>query len=456
MAIEFDCPYCTATLRVPDAAMGKAGTCPKCDSSLTVPVLEIPKPKQEFPVEVVSPASRLPVSQDQPPVQEQAPPLIPDPPASASPENPFPFLEPETPVAAPQPAAPAVTPAGEFPLQINTAVATPSVAKRLKKKKKHRTFGLVAPVLFVMFLVGSGYALYVMLQPRFSGEISATLIPAEKIPPVRLPKSRIEGKPTEVLEMLSAMELSPENFVSELIQTRLSGSRTALSVEVMPGVETEFYRVNLMRFPAVKQFFVENAAELNRPRARVLNKTLEDFISDVTSGTAINSPENIVKYRDNLALCVTANSLGYHVEAVVGKRTFRCVYQDDVNRLYFLLPVGTDSFAIRPREFSEKDRVLPEGFYFKVTSVGKEKKREQIRAVKDSELPDTTVGTTDVMPSGEMPNGAMPGPEDGTMQPNSMAPEGAMSPSGSMSPKEMMKPGDAMKPDGAMPSQESP
>ena len=42
MAIEFDCPYCTATIRVPDAFGGKQGRCPKCDTHLLVPLVVRP------------------------------------------------------------------------------------------------------------------------------------------------------------------------------------------------------------------------------------------------------------------------------------------------------------------------------------------------------------------------------------------------------------------------------
>ncbi|HCK52778.1 MAG TPA: hypothetical protein DIC23_06140, partial [Planctomycetaceae bacterium] len=37
MAIEFNCPYCTAVIRVGDTAVGKKGTCPKCDTAVVVP-----------------------------------------------------------------------------------------------------------------------------------------------------------------------------------------------------------------------------------------------------------------------------------------------------------------------------------------------------------------------------------------------------------------------------------
>lgn len=42
MAIEFNCPQCDSTIRVPDAASGKKGTCPACHSKLRVPVVEMP------------------------------------------------------------------------------------------------------------------------------------------------------------------------------------------------------------------------------------------------------------------------------------------------------------------------------------------------------------------------------------------------------------------------------
>lgn len=42
MAIEFACPLCGSTIRVPDAASGKKGTCPACHSKLRVPVVDAP------------------------------------------------------------------------------------------------------------------------------------------------------------------------------------------------------------------------------------------------------------------------------------------------------------------------------------------------------------------------------------------------------------------------------
>src|SRR4051812_25599149 len=39
MALEFDCPYCKATIRVPDNTAGKRGRCPQCASQLTIPKL---------------------------------------------------------------------------------------------------------------------------------------------------------------------------------------------------------------------------------------------------------------------------------------------------------------------------------------------------------------------------------------------------------------------------------
>lgn len=42
MAIEFSCPMCSSTIRVPDAASGKKGTCPACHSKLKVPVVNMP------------------------------------------------------------------------------------------------------------------------------------------------------------------------------------------------------------------------------------------------------------------------------------------------------------------------------------------------------------------------------------------------------------------------------
>ncbi|MEJ7595682.1 MAG: hypothetical protein WKF77_29580, partial [Planctomycetaceae bacterium] len=68
MAIEFNCPYCTATIRVPDAYAGKQGRCPKCDTKLLIP--SVPLPNQPA-------SSQRPVVQAQPVVTNGEGPLMP-------------------------------------------------------------------------------------------------------------------------------------------------------------------------------------------------------------------------------------------------------------------------------------------------------------------------------------------------------------------------------------------
>ena len=65
MAIQFQCPYCSATIRVPDTASGKSGQCPKCQARLKIP-------------EVTPPLA--------------APPPLPDPPTPALPPKKGPLL----------------------------------------------------------------------------------------------------------------------------------------------------------------------------------------------------------------------------------------------------------------------------------------------------------------------------------------------------------------------------
>jgi hypothetical protein len=99
MAIEFSCPQCTAVIRVPDAASGKKGSCPTCQTKLIVPTIQIPDPAQQ----VAEPPA--PVIQPPAPIET---PL-------------FPFAEP----AAPQPAAPqqpiAQPPASQQPAPASVA-----------------------------------------------------------------------------------------------------------------------------------------------------------------------------------------------------------------------------------------------------------------------------------------------------------------------------------------------
>ena len=45
MAIEFDCPHCTSSIRVGDSSAGKTGKCPRCKEKIRVPRPQGRRPK---------------------------------------------------------------------------------------------------------------------------------------------------------------------------------------------------------------------------------------------------------------------------------------------------------------------------------------------------------------------------------------------------------------------------
>ncbi|MFV0442325.1 MAG: hypothetical protein ACK5Q5_02005 [Planctomycetaceae bacterium] len=64
MAIQFQCPNCSATIRVPDEASGKIGQCPKCGARLQVPKIAPPTtpPAALPPAPSVSSPAELPAT----------------------------------------------------------------------------------------------------------------------------------------------------------------------------------------------------------------------------------------------------------------------------------------------------------------------------------------------------------------------------------------------------------
>ena len=52
--LQFSCPYCTASVKVPDSASGKLGACPKCGTKIRIPSVPVPPvapkaPQQTMP-----------------------------------------------------------------------------------------------------------------------------------------------------------------------------------------------------------------------------------------------------------------------------------------------------------------------------------------------------------------------------------------------------------------------
>src|SRR5712691_6192985 len=172
MAIQFNCPYCTATIQVPDHAAGKKGTCPQCRTKLVVPA-----PREMF---VPPPAAAPP-----------APPMF-----VPAPRMPMPGFDPSWPV----PPSPTIA---ALPEQ-------PSVSKKYKKKLKQRSgLTLWIPVACVVIFVGA--LAYIFLKQvskaePMTGNLTARRRDDGKLEPALVHRDGIELDENVVDAVLKQLE----------------------------------------------------------------------------------------------------------------------------------------------------------------------------------------------------------------------------------------------------------
>ncbi|MEZ6058360.1 MAG: hypothetical protein R3C01_16795 [Planctomycetaceae bacterium] len=113
MAILFDCPYCTAPIKVADAAAGKVGRCPKCETKLTVPIP--PRKPGEAPhppaiADAQSPPPTTPAAASS--IPAETPPVLETP---ATPRSPATSSAPKPPVGTSKASAKAAPPSSPLP-----------------------------------------------------------------------------------------------------------------------------------------------------------------------------------------------------------------------------------------------------------------------------------------------------------------------------------------------------
>ena len=409
MAIEFTCPHCETTIRVPDESGGKKGTCPGCHAKLRVPQVEIPSDPEEPAIPEPTPPfpPAPPVFDDSPAVvsPEQfvppdsvpvSPPTVVSPPGRVDPAlpavtwpgeessaptqgaSPVPvppdFASPPVPDASPQETAtsPAEPEAGTDPgrpLDVMTGSVTASVRRRSKRKLS----GLWFVVICGGALVGGVAYLYLQMGPKLEGNRTGFQLRGFALRPKTIGRRDI-GVSDDVLDtVLAHFEEDPQRLDSHLIETEFRGSPAGLEVRIRPGTGTRFFQFHVDQ--DLRGWADSHAAELDANRRSVLQKSVREMFEAwdlaLRNQTGI---EDFASYRDRVGLNACIGGLGAHVSAQVGDQLYPCVYEEDA-ALYFLLPPSTKKFVIVGRHANgEKSLFLGR---YTVTAKIKEKKADE-------------------------------------------------------------------------------
>lgn len=371
MAIQFHCPSCAATLKVPDAAAGKKGTCPKCGTALLVPRVEPPPPAPTTPQR--QPAQSAAPSESDSPVPEfsfaetqpNAPPESEDPLAFLS------HVEPTLPVALPR--------------------ESPTV-RRLRRRSRGVWSVLIPLVFFAAFAGVGGWLYFRETTPRLEGTLQAVALEEEMPPPGFITNTDADLPEDVFAQLLKDMAAEPLPPVrSNLMEVEFKPGPKALEVHVRATPETQFFRVDLNSDPALRRFRNEQAKELGEPRREEFTKAAAEMLRDWQQSGSIDA----ARYRDAAGLNALLLPLSYHLQAVVDGHIYRAVAEDVDGRAYFLLPPETTQFRIEGRELSDGRVLFPGTYTVKVVaspekdrSDGAEEEPPSNEPAKDEPPPD--------------------------------------------------------------------
>ncbi|MBC7967787.1 MAG: hypothetical protein H7Z17_17890 [Fuerstia sp.] len=321
MAIEFNCPYCTATIRVADAYAGKQGRCPKCDTKLLIP--SVPLPNQPA-------APQLPVIQTQPSPANGAGPLAP---------NGLPVITNGN-VAAP-----------DDPFAVRPA--TTSVVKsrrRSARRRPSRTLVIGVPVICFLILFGViAYSLTGSL-PKLQGDVAGRRLEGLSLPKALIPWSDIGLSAGDRTILQEALTTQPESLASQVMACRLSASEDGILVTLAAQPESQWIVVDMAAEKPLAIWRRKEGPHLNRLRLDELQAAITKYAKDKL--LKINGEHiavDAVAVRDKIALNASCHALGYAIHAVADATLFPCAAEDEQGQLYFCLPKTVQRFKIQGR-----------------------------------------------------------------------------------------------------------
>ena len=379
MAIEFNCPYCLATIRVPDAYSGKQGRCPKCDTRLLIPSVQLPSHP--------SGAGQLP-----PPAQ--------------SPRHPE-----EATVAAreaPGPNSSAGSENGAVPEEsFSVGPQTISIARTRRKSTRlrpSRTLVIGVPVIcFLVLFAIIAYSLTGSL-PKLHGELSGDRLESTALLQETVFWSELSLSPTDRPLLQEALTTNPESIISQFVSCRLSAGDDGILVTLAAQPESQWIVVDVSREKPLAIWRRKEGPQWNRMRLDELRVASNQYATDkLLKVNGEHVTINPVATRDSIALNGSCGALGYVIQATADSTIFRCAAEDDLGKLYFCLPTTIRSFTIQGRKLANGSTGFNGEYTVTIsgntvittpTSAADESVREPSDPEETSELSDANPGTS--------------------------------------------------------------
>jgi hypothetical protein len=362
MAIQFDCPYCTATMRVPDAVMGTIGRCPKCETSLRVPVVEIPD---------VRAASMTASGAASPTIEAQSPswadetrelPRIPAAAAKAA----HPFADDRDEPRPPASSAGTSLFGNDEPEGRTAAPIDNATAMRMRRDRPRVRGWMWVSLAFVVAAIGIGAAFWWQQKsnPVYTarGEVLAETSLSSVIP-----QKEIDIPEADWAAIKKALEQSPADLRSPQMNITFESAPRGIKVGLKPGRNRELVAVPIRDVPELVEASSSTNQAMREPRRKALAESLGEMSAQIQSATRAGKPADLSNFGVSVGVTGLGGPLGFACHAVIDRNAYACVFEDREGRLYFLVPTGATDFVIRPREAGNAAQVLPPRLQVHVT-----------------------------------------------------------------------------------------
>jgi len=346
MAIEFECPSCSATIRVPDAYAGRQGRCPDCNERLLVPI--------------IAGQSDL---------------------AAA---------------AAPVPPTPRGTPADSGASPLPLVDRKPITASKARRKSRRPSRALVVGIPVLGFLLLLGIIAYTVTEslPDLNGKLSATVLAEKSIPRTVIPWSETGLGQEDRETLTAAMIESPERLASDLMSCQLIGSEDGLEILLTAPTGCKWCVVETANGgqKPLQLWRKRERDRWNAERRKLFLQALKDYCAQKLRQTR---GEKVVidgiAVRDNVALASQLDALGFAVEGRIGNRIIKAASESEAGMIYFCVPEKTVSFMIQGRSLPNGQKMFP-GEYLVSLATG----------AAAAGKPDSAVESTTPTPAGNM------------------------------------------------------
>lgn len=324
MAILFHCPYCTASIKVPDSAAGKLGECPKCQTKIRIPTVDIPPP---------APATAAP------PVIAPIPIVAPPP---AEPQG-FDFSK----LGAPSPRRDAPAP--------------------YAPKPQSRGSGGLVGILLALILIaiaGIGGWWVSQNQPVYSALATGIQVPSTQGIAVSVPWAAINVEQSRQPPVIEYFKKHQTSLLNDMLKIEIAASINGLEIRATPQVGHQLIGVSPLANEDLKQFILSREGEWETARQAVLAQYGKDLCDNVLNaqlkGTKV---ANISDYRDVVVLNSLVKGVGRHVLASGSdQKLYPCIHEDREGKLFFVVPLKLRDFTIVKKTAEGLPDVLPAGF----------------------------------------------------------------------------------------------